>query len=178
LVNFSAHELVDLVEEVTADIFEKLLPALRDAIAKRQFTLEDLELFGTLPKSEASLLLRMAQPASDYDGSQILNRFREGSEIVRQVIFYSSIDGDFFPDLFQEAWARDSNFVKKLVKSLSNSEIGPFLLAAAGLKPRLIKGPKKKTPDLEFELKELNNLFRALPSIKKTAAVKFFSSHV
>ena len=178
LVNFSAHELVDLVEEVTADIFEKLLPALRDAIAKRQFTLEDLELFGTLPKSEASLLLRMAQPASDYDGSQILNRFREGSEIVRQVIFYSSIDGDFFPDLFHEAWASDSNFVKKLVKSLSNSEIGPFLLAAAGRKPRLIKGPKKKTPDLEFELKELNNLFRALPSIKKTAAVKFFSSHV
>jgi len=67
--------------------------------------------------------------------------------------------------------------VKKLVKSISNSEIGPILLAAAGRKPRLIKGPKKKTPDLEFELKELNNLFRALPSIKKTAATKFFSSH-
>ena len=112
LVNFSAHELVDLVEEVTADVFEKLLPALRDAIAKRQFTLEDLELFGTLPKSEASLLLRMAQPASDYDCSQILNRFREGSEILRQVIFYSSIHGDFFTDLFQEAWASDSNLLK------------------------------------------------------------------
>ncbi len=176
LVNFSAHELIDLVEEVTGDIFEKLVPALRDAIGNRQFTLEDLELFGTLPKSEASLLLRMAQPASDYDGSQIFNRFREGSEIVRQVIFYSSINGDFFPDLFQEAWATDSNFVKKLVKSLSNSEIGPFLLAAAGRKPRLIKGLKKKTPDLEFRLKEVNNLFRALPSIKKTAAIKFFSS--
>ncbi|MGO9117602.1 MAG: DUF6178 family protein [Desulfomonilaceae bacterium] len=177
LVNFSAHELVDFVEEVTADVFEKLLPALRDAIAKRQFTLEDLELFGTLPESEASLLLRMAQPASDYDSSQILNRFREGSEILRQVIFYSSIHGDFFTDLFQEAWASDPNFVKKLVKSLSSSEIGPFLLAAAGQNPKLVKGSKKKAPDIQFGLKELNNLFRALPSIKKTAATKFFSSH-
>ena len=177
LVNFSAHELVDLVEEVTADIFEKLLPALRDAIGNRQFTLEELELFGTLPKSEASLLLRMAQPASDYDGTQILNRFREGSEVLRQVIFYSSINGDFFSDLFQEAWTTDSNFVKKLVKSLSSSEIGPFLLAASGRKPRLIKGSKRKTPDLQFGLKGLDSLFRALPSIKKTAAIKFFSSH-
>jgi hypothetical protein len=177
LVNFSAHELVDLVEEVTADIFEKLLPALRDAIGNRQFTLEELELFGTLPKSEASFLLRMAQPASDYDGTQILSRFREGSEVLRQVIFYSSINGDFFSDLFQEAWARDSNLVKKMVKSLSSSEIGPFLLAASGRKPRLIKGPNKKTPDLQFGLKELDSLFRALPSVKKTAAIKFFSSH-
>jgi hypothetical protein len=178
LIDFSAHELVDLVEEVDADTFEKLLPALRDAISARRFTLEDLELFGTLPKSEASLLLRMAQPPSDYDCSQLLNRFREGSETLRQVIFYSSIHGDFFPHLFHEAWAIDSGFVKKLVKSLSNSEIGPFLLAAAGRNPKLVKGSKTKTPDIQFGQRELNSLFRALPSVKKTAAIKFFSSKV
>ncbi len=178
LVNFSAHELVDLVEEVTADVFEKLLPALRDAIARKLFTLEELELFGTLPTSEASVLLRMAQPATDYDGPQLLTRFREGSEILRQVIFYSSIHGAFFPELFQEAWSTDPDFVKKLVKSLPNSEVGPLLLAAAERPPKLTTSSKKKTPDIQFRVKELNNLFKALPSVKKTAAIKFFSSNL
>ena len=174
LRDFSAHELVDLVEEVDADVFKKLLPALERSISERQFTLEDLELFSTLPKSEASILLRMAQPPSDYDSAQILSRFREGSEILRQVIFYACMKADFFPQLFLEAWSVDSDFVKKQVKALPHSEIGQFLLSASGRKPKIIKG-KTKTPNIQFRAKELDSLFKSLPATKKTAAVKFFS---
>ena len=55
----------------------------------------------------------MAQPPSDYDSAQILIRFREGSEALRQVIFYACIKADFFPQLFQEAWSVDSDFREK-----------------------------------------------------------------
>jgi hypothetical protein len=174
LRDLSAHELVDLVEEVGADVFKKLLPALKRSISERQFTLEDLELFSTLAKSEASILLRMAQPPSDYDSAQILSRFREGSESVRQVIFYACMKADFFPQLFLEAWSVDSDFVKKQVKALPNSEIGQFLLSASGRKPKIIKG-KTKTTNIQFRAKELDSLFKSLPATKKTAAVKFFS---
>jgi hypothetical protein len=175
LCDFSAHELVDLVEEVDANVFKKLAPTLEDSISQRQFTLEDLELFSTLPKPEASILLRMAQPPSDYDGAQILIRFREGSQGLRQVIFYVCVRADFFPQLFQEAWSVDSDFVKKHLKALPNSEIGPFLLAASGRKPKIIKSSKTKTPNVQFGPKEVDTLFGSLPTTKKTAAIKFFS---
>ena len=175
LSDFSAHELVDLVEEVDADVFKKLLPALEDSISERQFTLEDLELFATLPKSEASILLRMAQPPSDYDSAQILIRFREGPETLRHVIFYSCVKADFFPQLFQEAWSVDPDFVKKHVKEAPNSEIGPFLLAASGGKPKIVKSSTTKAPNVQFGVKEVNALFRSLPATKKTWAVKFFT---
>ncbi len=175
LRDFSAHELVDVVEEVDADVFKKLLPALKDSISQRQFTLEDLELLATLPKSEASILLRTAQPPSDYDSAQILIRFREGSETLRQVIFYACIQADFFPRLFLEAWSVDSDFVKKQVKALPNSELGPFFLAASGQKPKITKGSTTKTPNIQFIAKELNSMFKSFPATKKTAVIKFFS---
>ncbi len=134
LSNFSAHELVDLVEEVDADVFKKLLPALDGSISERQFTLEDLELFSTLPKSEASILLRMAQPPSDYDSAQILIRFREGSETLRQVIFYACIKADFFPQLFQEAWSVDSDIREKAGEG--PAKFGDRAVFAGGLRTK------------------------------------------
>ena len=174
LNEFSAHELVDLIEEVSPEAFKKLLPALTESVSERQFTLEDLELFATLPEFEASVLLRMAQPPSDYDSAQLLVRFREGTESLRQVIFYSCIQANFFPDLFQEAWSVDRDFVKKLVKAVPDAEIGTLLLAAAGGQRPQVVGATK-TPKLRFPSPALDSFFKALPAGKKAAAIKFFS---
>ncbi len=174
LENFSAQDIVELVEGISPEAFEKLVPALRSSVGEKEFSLEDLELLATLPQPEASTILRMSNPPQDYDARAALARFREGSERVRQALFYSCRNADFFPELILEAWSIDQEFVKQQFKALPSADMGPFLQAAAGGKKPEVVTPKKKSPELRFRSKELNALFKSLPAAKRASAVKFF----
>jgi hypothetical protein len=65
--------------------------------------------------------------------------------------------------------------VKREVRTIPASKIGPFLLAASGHEPKSASKPGSEESTLQFESKDLNGLYRSLPATKKKAAVKFFS---
>ncbi len=174
LADFSAQDIVELVEGMSPEAFKKLVPALQSAVREKQFSLEDLELFATLPQPEASTILKMSNPPQDHDARAAVARFREGSEGVRQALFYSCKNADFFPELILEAWSIDQEFIKRQFKALPSAEIGRFLQAAAGNKKPEVITPNKKSPELRFRTKELNALFKWLPAAKRAAAIKFF----
>ena len=175
LMGFSALELLELLEEVDSEVFKKLTPVLEKFMRETYFSLEDLETLAALPHSEASSLLRMANPPADYDAKQVLEEFREASDKIRQVLFHSCLRADFFPQLVELAWSIDANLVKREVKTIPASQIGPFLSAAGGHEPKFASKPGSEESTLQFESKDLNSLFRSLPATKKKAAVKFFT---
>jgi len=178
LKGFSASELADLLEDVDAQTFRRLCPALRDALAEMPLTLEELLLLENLPHGESGALLRMASPPSDRDARQILLEYHDGSPTVRRVLFFSSWTADFFPDLLAEAWSIDPAFVKRQIKGVPAAEIGPFLEAAAGGRAPRVARSKTGMVELQFDLPELTALFRSLPASKKAAAVKHFTTPV
>ncbi len=137
--------------------------------------MEDLETLAALPHSEASSLLRMANPPAEYDAKQVLEEFRDASDKIRQVLIHSCLRADFFPQLVELAWSIDANLVKREVKTIPASQIGPFLLAASGHEPKFASKPGSEESTLQFESKDLNGLYRSLPATKKKAAVKFFT---
>ena len=175
LMGFSALELLELLEEVDSEVFKKLTPVLEKFIRETYFSLEDLETLAALPHSEASSLLRMANPPADYDAKQVLEEFREASDKIRQVLFHSCLRADFFPQLVELAWSIDANLVKREVKTIPASQIGPFLSAAGGHEPKFASKLGSEESTLQFESKDLDSLFRSLPATKKKAAVKFFT---
>ncbi len=175
LMGFSALELLELLEEVDSEVFKELTPVLEKFMHETYFSLEDLETLATLPHLEASSLLRMANPPAEYDAKQVLEEFRDASDKIRQVLFHSCLRADFFPQLVELAWSIDANLVKREVKTIPASQIGPFLLAAGGHEPKFARKPRSEEGTLQFESKDLNSLFRSLPATKKKAAVKFFA---
>lgn len=175
LTGFSALELLELLEEADSEVFKKLMPVLEKFMRETYFSLEDLETLAALPHSEASSLLRMANPPADYDAKQVLEEFREASDKIRQVLFHSSLRANFFPQLVELAWSIDTNLVKREVRTIPASQIGPFLLAAGGHEPKFASKSGSEESTLQFESKDLNSLFRSLPATKKKAAVKFFA---
>jgi len=175
LTGFSALELLELLEEVDSEVFKKLMPVLEQFLHETHFSLEDLETLAALPHSEASSLLRMANPPAECDAKQVLEEFREASDKIRQVLFHSCLRADFFPQLVELAWSIDANLLKREVKTIPASQIGPFLLAAGGHKPKIAGKSGSEESTLQFESKDLNSLFRSLPATKKRAAVKFFT---
>ena len=60
LAEFSASELVDLLEEVETDTFKKMFPVLKEFLSGSRLTLDELRLLAALPHGEASELLRLA----------------------------------------------------------------------------------------------------------------------
>lgn len=176
LTGFSAVELLELLEVVDSETFKGLTPVLEEFLRDTRFSLEDLETLAALPHSEASTLLRMGNPPAEYEAAQVLEEFRDASDKVRQVLFHSCLRADFFSQLLELAWAIDANFVKHEVKTIPGSNIGSFLLAAAGGQaPRLASKRGSGGGTLQFESKDLNSLFRSLPATKKKAALKFFA---
>jgi hypothetical protein len=176
LKGFNALDLLELLEEVDSEVFKELTPVLEEFLHEIDFSLEDLETLSTLPHSEASALLRMANPPEGYDAKQVLEEFRHASEQVRQALFHSSWRTEFFPQVAELAWSVDPNFVKQEVKTVPPAQIGAFLMAAAGAdKPKFARKTGSKEDSLEFKSRGLNSLFRSLPATKKKAAVKFFA---
>ncbi len=173
LEGFNGPELIDLLEGINSQIVLKLMPALRKAVPRAEFTLEDLELLAGLPHDSSDALLRMANQPVDLEPDQILTEFSEASDRIRKIIFHSCQRSDCFPELFVEAWSSDPEFVKKRVKTLTPGEVGPFFYCAAGrVKPK-IEESKKKDIKVRFASKGLNALFKALPKTKREAAVKY-----
>jgi len=175
LEDFTPLELVELLESVQPESFIHLLPSLTTAFQQAHFTCDELEQIAALASGEASTLLKMANPPVDLDKKQVLLEFKDGSERLRQILFYACWGSDLFPDLIHEAWSVDPEFVKRQVKNLPASDVGPFFLfAAAGRKPKILK-PESKDPQLNLQPKLLNVLFRSLTASKRRAAIKFFS---
>jgi len=175
LEDFTPLELVELLESVRPEAFTNLLPTLTRAFKQVHFSLDELEQIAALASGEASTLLKMANPPVDLDKKQVLLEFKDGSERLRQILFYACWGSDLFPDLIHEAWSVDPEFVKRQVKNLPACDTGPFFLfAAAGRQPKILK-PESKDPQLNFQPKLLNGLFRSLPASKRRAAIKFFS---
>jgi hypothetical protein len=151
------------------------MPTLGRAFREVHFTFEELEQLAALPYEEAPTLLKMANPPVDLDKKHLLMEFKDGSDRLRQVLFYACWGSDLFPELVNEAWAIDPEFVKRQVKNLPASEIGPFFLFAATVRKPKIPKADAKDPQLNFQPKLLNTLFKSLPVTKRRAAVKFFS---
>ncbi len=171
---FHAADLVDFLETLTAETFERLLPDLRKAVQAAHLTLEDLEVVADLPHKERWELLRMSGPPSDFEPEQIVAEFPDAHDKARRVFFYTSWKETWFPELFRQAWDADREFVKKFAKGLNPADIGPFLQSAAGDEYPRIEKLKTEEPTLKFESQELNGLFRSLAKSKKKAAVAHF----
>ncbi len=177
LYGFTAAELIDLLEGLSPDALQKVLPALRKPFEAAEFTLEDLEILANLPNEEGPILLGMTKGPIDYTAEQVLQEYREGSDKVRQVLFHSCRGRDFFPALFEEAWGLNAALVRSMAKAVPPKELGPILLAANAGKLPQITGKAEKQPQLEFDLKEVGSFFRSLPLTKRKAAIKFFSDY-
>ena len=175
LEDFTPVEMVELLESVQPEAIDHLLPSLSEAFRQVHFSRDELEQLAALPHGEAATLLKMANPPVDLDKKQLLLEFKDGSERLRQILFCACWGSDLFPDLVKAAWSIDPEFVKRQVKNLPVSEIGPFFsYAAAGRKPKILNTGTKE-PQLVFQLKLLNGLYRTLPAAKRRATVKFFS---
>jgi hypothetical protein len=139
-----------------------------------EFSLEDLEILANMPNAEGPILLGMTKGPIDYTADQVLLEYREGSDKVRQVLFYSCKGRDFFPDLFEEAWGLNAALVRSMARAVPPKELGPLLLAANAGKLPKITGKAEKQPQLEFDSKEVDSFFRSLPLTKRKAATRFF----
>jgi hypothetical protein len=173
LHDFTAPELIDLVDDLKPKALKKLIPKLEIPFSQVRFSLEDLDIIATLPHSEAAVLLRMAGSPEDCDMRHCLVEFRGGRSKTRQILFHSCSKSDFFNEIFLEAWISDPNFVKRQLKYVPAAEIGPLLLAAAG-KEKISVVSETSGMELKFESKELNSCYRSLPEKKRHSAVKYF----
>lgn len=177
LTGFSAQDIVELLEAISPEAFTAILPTLQSYLQENTFSLDELELFATLPSHQATTVLAMANPPTDVDITRISTEFRDATEKIKYVLFHSCSHADFFPEVLHEAWAYDPAFVKRQVKSIPAAEIGPFLLrAAGGKKPEVVRTGKKNT-GLLFESPELNALVKALSTEKRKAALRYFSKN-
>ena len=173
LREFSGPELIDLLECMDNDSIKTIVPKVKEALAGISLELEDLETLASLPEIDQYGVLRSVAPPQ-LDRGQALIEFRDGSLRIRKILFQSCIGAEFFPDLFFEAWAMDPKFVKREVRSLSVSEIGPFLHSVSGhLPPKAVKSSHGEF-ELEFSSNELNSFYKSLPASKKKAAIRFF----
>jgi hypothetical protein len=178
LEGFSAPEFIDLLEGLSPEALHNLVPALKKPFAEAEFSMEDLEILAGLPNTHGPSLLRLTTGPVDYEAEQVFQEYKEGSDNIRQVLFHSCISRDFFSALFEEAWSMNAALVKSMVKTVPATEIGPLLLSAnAGMPPKLVQGVEKQH-QLEFDIKEVNSLFKALPLAKRKAAAKFFNDMV
>jgi hypothetical protein len=174
LEGFTAAELVDLLEVLRPDPLKILLPELKKAAARADFTMEDLDLVAALPHKEITQVLRAANPPSDYEPTQIVAEFSESSDSTRRLLLYTCWGTQLFPELIQEAILSERGFVAGFVKKLSVGDVGPFFESAAGTeRPRLVRS-RKTGPRLGFSAKHLTVLFDSLPPNKKKAALKYF----
>jgi hypothetical protein len=175
LTGFTAQDVVELLETVGPEGFHAMLPSLTAFLAETVFSLDELELFATLPSPEATTVLFMANPPADIDVNRIAGEFRDATDKVKEILFFSCSRADFFPEVFHEAWAYDPAFVKRQAKTIPAADIGPFLLRAAGGKrPEVVRAPKTAM-GLAFPAPELNAFFKALPAEKRKAATRYFS---
>jgi len=174
LTGFTALELVDLLEGVDADILRAMLPSLEKAMARAEFTLEDLELLAGLPDADVPQILRISNPPADLDLGQILLEFKDGSERTRQVLLWACMGHEPFGELLAEAWATDPDFVQRQLKLLKPAQIGPFFASATRNRKPKVAASKGQETGLDFRSKMLNELFATLPKSKKKAAVAFF----
>lgn len=176
LERFSGQELVELIEGLSPEAYEALLPELRRTLSEGRLAMEELELLAGIQQTEKPILAELTRPPSDCDACKALGEFRDAPSHVRSLLLFSCRSAEFFPALFLEAWAADESFVKAHAKALEASEVGPFLEAAAGgLTPQVLTESGKKAASLTFKSAELNSLFAALPATKKRAAVRYFS---
>ncbi|MBM4326599.1 MAG: hypothetical protein FJ118_05470 [Deltaproteobacteria bacterium] len=174
LTEFVAAEIVDLLEVLTHESLKESLSVLREAVARVQFTLEDLELIADLPHKEASALLIRCLPPGDQDPEQILREFIEASEKTRRALLLSGCGSKWFPDLFTEAWESAPDLVKRIMKPLSAQDAAMFLDAASGNQKPQIVGSKTKGSSLRFKSKSVNALFRSLTQARRNSILKVF----
>ena len=173
LGEFSGPEFIDLLECMDNDSIKAIVPKIKEAIAVISLELEDLETLASLPEIDQCGVLRAVAPPQ-LDRGQALVEFRDGSLRIRKILFQSCIRAEFFPDLFFEAWAMDPKFVKREVRSLSVSEIGPFLDSVSSHLPPKADKSSNGEFELEFSSNELNSFYKSLPASKKKAAIRFF----
>ncbi len=177
LSGFSATELIDLLEGLEQSALKALKPEFKKVLAAGRFTLEELELLVAPPHTEILSLLLSANLPEDTDVKHVMQEFREGSKRRRQVILYSCVNSDFFPVFFSEVWSTDPDFIKRQAKAIPPSQIGAFLVAAAGgHKPSLVESTKK-IPEVDFHSQEVNELFDSLPAAKKKAVIASLSDN-
>jgi hypothetical protein len=173
LGEFSGPEFIDLLECMDNDSIKVIVPKIKEALAVISLELEDLETLASLPEMDQCGVLRAVAPPQ-LDREQALVEFRDGSPRIRKILFQSCIRAEFFPDLFFEVWAMDPKFVKREVRSLPVSEIGPFLDSVSShLPPKAAKSSNGEF-ELEFSSNELNSFYKSLPASKKKAAIRFF----
>jgi hypothetical protein len=178
LGGFSAENLADLLDTVEAGVIDVLVPALKEAVATKSFTLEELELLVASPHTELFSLLWNAHPPADMDAGRVLLEFKDGTRLRREVLLASCMDADFFPELFSEAWDTDAALVKRVAHSLPADHVGPFLSAAVGgRKPEVTPAERGKMPVVDFRSKSANSFFRSLPASKKRSALRFFTEN-
>ena len=173
LGEFSGPEFIDLLECMDNDSIKAIVPKIKEALAVISLELEDLETLASLPEIDQCGVLRAVAPPQ-LDRGQALVEFRDGSLRIRKILFQSCIRAEFFPDLFFEAWAMDPKFVKREVRSLSVSEIGPFLDSVSSHLPPKADKSSNGEFELEFSSNELNSFYKSLPASKKKAAIRFF----
>ncbi|MGC8659873.1 MAG: DUF6178 family protein [Desulfomonilaceae bacterium] len=177
LNDFTGPQLIDLLEIIDADSLKTIVPKVREALAGIPLEFEDLKALLSIPGIERYELAKdSATPQIERE--QALIEFKDGGPRIRRILFHACRNAKFFRDLFFEAWAMDPQFVKKETKSLSASEIGPFLKLLSGdVIPKIFKNQTAE-PHLEFESEELNNFYKSLPATKKKAASRFFANSV
>lgn len=174
--SFSTEELIDFIESLSAEAMNILMPQIRECLSKLEFRLEDLEILATLHHDRIEGLLRFCNPPVDLDKSKIMSEFKDAGLRLKKALFNSCMDSPMFHDLFEEAWAINPDFVKKESRSVSATEIGPFLLSASGgLTPEVVEGSTGEN-SIRFDSKQLNSFFVSLPVSKKKAAVRFFKN--
>ncbi|MEW6351052.1 MAG: DUF6178 family protein [Thermodesulfobacteriota bacterium] len=175
LDGFTAADLTDLLEELSPESLNALMPTLKTAVPAIPFSLEDIEVLAGLQSEHVPTLLRFAGPPADLDPRQLLAEFRDGSARTREILFVCTRGSDVFPMLFAEAWTTDEGFVKRQAMKVRPAAIGAFLLqAAGGVAPKVAK-PRKGDPKLVFKIREVDDLFASLPKTKKQAAVRYFT---
>jgi uncharacterized protein DUF6178 len=171
---FTGPDLIDLLEEISSEAVKELMPALKKAFPRVDFSLEDLELMAVMQHDQIAQLLSLSKPPSDYEPERVINEFRDSNGRTRQVFFRTCSRSDFFHDLFVEAWSADAEWIKKHVRTLAAAEIGPFLYSASRRNaPRIVESDKDEI-DLVFPTEEVTGLFRSLPKTKQKAAVRYF----
>jgi len=175
LLDFTADDLMELLEGLDPEALKKLTPALERVLSSSHFTLEELEMLVAPPHDKLLGLLWRANPPSDMSAPRVLAEFKEGSRTRRQIILSSCVGADFFPELFLEAWATDPTLVKRQVNALPVPEICRFLLAAAGGRKPDIVPSGKKGPELSFQSKQITSLYKSLGAAQRKEVTKFFA---
>lgn len=173
LKEFTGPQLIDLLETMNSDSLKAIVPKVKDALANISLEFEDLKTLLSLPDVERYELSKMVA-TPQLEREQALSEFKDGGPKIRRMLFHSCRNAEFFHDLFFEAWAMDPQFVKREIRSLSVSEIGPFLnLLSGNVMPKILYNEMNE-PEIEFASEELNNFYKSLPATKKKAAIRFF----